>query len=447
MKRALGSLVLLAAAATAAEPRSLADIAREAVERAPALRAAQSAIDMARRARSEARAQAYPRLDAGSAFTRGDGPVYAFASLLDQRDFGPGNFAIGTLNRPGYVSNIKSFLRAGMPLFTGFEMQTARRLAGLAVTQAEVQARGVRDEIRRRVLEAGLAALHGRALAAALADRIKASEEEVAGAQRLRARGLVLGSDYFAAEAVLSGLKAGRVQAEKMAQGAEESLGILLGHNAPAPVRGTLRSSGPALPTAERLWGHARDHRADLAAARLDAEMAGKSVDRARASLFPTLDAMAEAQTNTADFSSNPSQRLLMLRAQWALGDPSAAARRAKARFGAEAAEERRAALEEQARVEILQSVRAHEGAGEALPLLDATVDHAARSLEAFRPLYREGRQSLLDVLRAEEALARAHSARLETLAQWHLNRVRALAAAGALDEGALTALSDSLEK
>ncbi|MBK7688442.1 MAG: hypothetical protein IPJ35_05495 [Elusimicrobia bacterium] len=118
----------------------LADIARGGGAGA-ALRAAQSATAMARRARSEARAQQYPRLDAGSAFPRGDGPVYVSPRSSTSGISVPAISPSGPLNRPGYVSNIKkSFLRAG--IFTGFEMQTARRLAGLAVTQAEVQGPG-----------------------------------------------------------------------------------------------------------------------------------------------------------------------------------------------------------------------------------------------------------------------------------------------------------------
>jgi outer membrane protein TolC len=136
-----------------------------------------------------------------------------------------------------------------------------------------------------------------------------------------------------------------------------------------------------------------------------------------------------------------------MLRAQWALGDPTYGARREKAEAGERAAQERHAALEERARMEILQSARAYEGARDALPLVETTVERAGKSLDVFRPLYREGRQSILEVLRAEEALARAQALRLETLAQLHLARARALAAAGALDEAAIAALSAALEK
>jgi outer membrane protein TolC len=103
--------------------------------------------------------------------------------------------------------------------------------------------------------------------------------------------------------------------------------------------------------------------------------------------------------------------------------------------------------LEERVRLEILQSLRRYEGISDALPSLKRTVELAGKSLDLFRPLYREGRQSILDLLRAEEALARAESLQLEALAQRHLQRARTLAAAGVLDEDALAALSAALEK
>ncbi|MBK7688441.1 MAG: hypothetical protein IPJ35_05490 [Elusimicrobia bacterium] len=134
-----------------------------------------------------------------------------------------------------------------------------------------------------------------------------------------------------------------------------------------------MRSSGPALPTAERLWG-TPGTTGRTWPPRLDAaEMAGKSVDGPGRRFFPRWTRLAEAQTNTADFSSNPSQRLLMPGPR-ALGDPSAAARRAKARFGAEAAERNGAPSHKNRRGwRFCNRSAPHEGAGEASPLLDAT--------------------------------------------------------------------------
>lgn len=432
----------------AAEQLTLAEAARRAVARHPGLRAADALVDQARRARSEASATRYPRLDAGSAYTRGDGPVYAFASLLDQRNFTAANFDIGTLNHPGYVTNFKSYLRAGIPIFAGYEIQSWEKMAGLGLGQAETMAAGARQDVRLAVLDAGIQTLQARALVDRLDERIRASQEEIESAQRLRAKGLVLGSDYFAAEAVLSGLKAWRVQAGKMAEAGQESLGVLLGADpAGFELVGSLRAGGPGLPSLADLNGLARVNRADVRTSTLEAEQAEVSAFKEKSTFLPRVDAMAQAETNTEDFSSNPSNRLVMVQAQWALGDPSYIARRKKADDASRAVRQRQAAIEERARIDILQSLRRFEGAREALPLLAETVENAKQSLDLFRPLYREGRQSILDVLRAEEALVRAESLRLETLAQFHLQRARTLAAAGILDEGALGALSAALEK
>jgi outer membrane protein TolC len=438
----------VAVSVQSAERLTLAEVARRAVARNPGLRAADALVDQARRARSEASATHYPRLDAGSAFTRGDGPVYAFASLLDQRNFTAANFDIGTLNHPGYVTNIKSYLRAGIPIFAGYEIQSWEKMARLGLGQAESMAAGARQDVRLAVLDAGIQTLQARALGDQLDDRIRSSSEEIENAQKLRAKGLVLGSDFFAATAVLSALKAWRVQVGKMAEAGQDSLGVLLGADpAGFELVGHLRAGGPTLPSLADLKGLARANRADVRASALEAEQAEVSAFKEKSTFLPRVDAMAQAETNTEDFSSNPSNRLVMVQAQWALGDPAYLARRKKADDASRAVRQRQAAIEERAQIEILQSLRRYEGARDALPLLADTVENAKQSLGLFRPLYREGRQSILDVLRAEEGLARAESARLEAVAQLHLQRARTLAAAGLLDEGTIGALSGAVEK
>jgi outer membrane protein TolC len=419
------------------------------VARSPGLRAADAQVDRSRRARSEADSYRYPRLDAGSALTRGDGPVYAFASLLDQRSFTQSNFDVDTLNHPGYVTNIKSYLRAGVPLFTGYELQSAGKMAELQVAQMESVAAAARQSLRLAVWEAGIQSLQARAFSTQLAERVRSSTEEVQSAQKLRAKGLVLGSDFFAAEgAVLLGLQAWQIQIEKMGQAAQDSLAVLLNQDPGRfSVAGSLQSGGPPLPTLQDLFNHGRVQRSDVKTAALQADQADVAAFKEKSTFWPTLDAMAQAETNTEDFSSNPSNRLIMLRAEWALGDPSYVARRKKAEDESRSGRQRLAALEEQARVDIVHQYRRYEAARDSLPIFDQTAAKARQSLDLFRPLYREGRQSILDVLRAEEALARAEYMRLETLASLHLQKARTLAAAGILDEGALGALSASLEK
>jgi outer membrane protein len=446
--RLLALMALLAFPLGAVEQFTLVEAVRRAVARNPGLQAADAQVERARRERSEVQASRFPRFEAGSSFTRGDSPVYAFGSLLDQRNFGQANFDIGTLNHPGYVTNFKSYLQVGVPLFTGFEIQSAQKMAELGLSQAESAATGARQDMRLGVLEAGLQTLQAQELRNMLDERIRASQEEIQSAERLRAKGLVLGSDFFAAQAVLSGLQAWRVQADKMAEAGRDSLAILVGLSpAGFQLRGTLRAGGPALPSENELRGMARQNRSDLRSARLQVQQSEVALFQEKSTILPRVDAMAQAETNTENFSSNPSSRLLMVRARWALGDPAYTARRKKAAAAFRAGRQQQEALEEKVQIEILQALRRYEGARDALPLLEGTAEQARKSLDLFRPLYREGRQSILDVLRAEEALARAESLRLETLAQLHIQRAKTLAAAGILDEGALGALSAALEK
>ncbi|MEK7745304.1 MAG: TolC family protein, partial [Elusimicrobiota bacterium] len=67
-------------------------------------------------------------------------------------------------------------------------------------------------------------------------------------------------------------------------------------------------------------------------------------------------------------------------------------------------------------------------------------------ALELFRPLYREGRQSVLDVLRAELALAQAEAAYLENLQALHASYAALRLAEGSFDDAAVAAIVRNLE-
>ena len=97
-------------------------------------------------------------------------------------------------------------------------------------------------------------------------------------------------------------------------------------------------------------------------------------------------------------------------------------------------------------KVEVLQALKNYEGAQEALPLARQTLERAEKSLELFRPLYREGRQSIMEVLRAEEGLARAAANYWQTLYQLHAGYARLALAAGFLDEKTIREIAGNLE-
>ena len=66
--------------------------------------------------------------------------------------------------------------------------------------------------------------------------------------------------------------------------------------------------------------------------------------------------------------------------------------------------------------------------------------------MELFRPLYRQGRQSVLEVLRAEDALAQAELAVVDARKGLFAGWAGLRQAAGTLDAQAVAALDAALE-
>lgn len=442
--RHLALLVVLSSAPAAA--MDLAAAAAAAVSRSPAAAEAKARRSQAEAAGREVFWSRWPRLSARAAAMRSDDPLFAFGELLQQRRVTASDFSPVTLNRPGYRTAVHGSLELGVPLFTGFELTRAGKLSALAADEADAMGGAAAQAVRLRATESYLRELRARALLAELDARINSARAAVDSAERLKKQGLVLGSDHQAALAVLSGLKAWRARAAAEREANRAELGVLLG--GPAPVTtGTLRDWAPPLEDDAALVAAALSSRPDLRAAGLRTRAAGVRCDGARQSLLPSVDAFA-AVNNAADgLNSGAASRLLGVRASLLFGDPAYPARRARAEADENATAAAGASAEDAARGEVLARAAGLRGLGAVLPELREALARARDSLEQVRPLYREGRQSVLDVLRAEEAVARLEESRLETVYRQRVDWAALRAAQGRFDGDAVTVLNRSLEE
>ena len=439
------SLVLLFSGfLNAAETMDLASAVSAALAHNYGLKAAEAQVDAARAGLREAEAQRLPMLSARSQWTRGDNPVYAFGSLLEQGRFGPDNFAIDSLNHPSDLSNIQSGLDLGIPIFTGYELTTAVRLGELGVQQARSGREGELQQLRYQASSLYLQIVLDQEILKRVDERIAASAQEVADAQKLKERGVVLGSDYYAAEAILSGLRSWRVQVQTDQATAASRLAIMTGGK-DLPVQGTLSEPSYRIPSRDDLIQQALARRPDLLGAASQVSLAEVNRQQAGRSMLPKVKAFASLETDTNDFSSNPTNHLYGVSAQLPFGDPGYFSRRSRAASAEEAARQTRANLEENVRAEVAQAYEAYQGAFAAQATAKETADHAARSLELFRPLYHSGRQSIIEVLRAEEALAKAQAAYCEVLFRIHSAYLQLSAASGGLDDKIIEMISAQL--
>lgn len=442
----LALLNTLAAAQPSARPLPLGAAVEAALSASPGIEAASERVKEAQAGVSQARLSALPRLTAKSLATRGDDPVYVFGSLLEQNRFGPQNFAIGSLNNPAYLTNIKSSLELGVPLFTGFALKDRRELSRIQLAATGAAARGADQAERYQVTEAYLRVLLARALTADAGDRIASASASLDEARKLRSRGLVLGSDFYAAEALLGALQASQVRAEGELAASRETLEVLVGARAgPVEPVGSLDEAGYSTAPLSALLEGALRERDDLKQAAAAEEAAAVLTRRERFSVLPTVDAFASVETNTSDFSSNPTNRMIGIRAALPIGDPAYFERGKQAAAARRAARAGREASEQAAAIEVRQRYQEFLAAAALLPILRASAEKADKSLELFRPLYREGRQSILDVLRAEEALMKARAAYLDAVFRTHTGYARLQLAAGRLDAAAIAEIERRL--
>ncbi|HRY28892.1 MAG TPA: TolC family protein [Elusimicrobiota bacterium] len=425
-------------------PVSLAEAVEKVLGRSPGLASASAQARERRWAGREAKRLRWPSVRLQSAVTRGDGPVYVFGSLLQQKSFGAENFALDFLNNPPDRTNVRSAVEVGLPVFAGHELSDGERLAGLGMAQAESRLASAVQRTRFETVDLGLKILALREKIRRLDERLADVVEDIESARRLKEKGLVLGSDYYAAEAIQSGLSAWRVRWEKELRAMEKSLNVLAGGE--TWLAGALNEEFVELLPDGGWEETALKNREELRQAELGREMAEVSLRRAGRSILPRVEAFASVESNTRNFENNPTDRMVGLRATMALGDPAYSARRRRAAAHAEAAAAQRNETEERVSLEALQQWESLQGAVESLPLLKGLRERARKSLEMFRPLYREGRQSIIEVLRAEEALAMAESSYVDALYQIHSGQARLLLAAGRLDGAAVAALDRRLE-
>ena len=122
--RTVSALLALTAPLVAQEVLTLRQAVELALRSNPLVAAADAGEKAAEARIQQARSGYMPRVQISESLQRGNNPVFVFSSLLTQRQFSDGNFAIGSLNRPDALNNYQSRLMVEQVLFDA--RQTSR---------------------------------------------------------------------------------------------------------------------------------------------------------------------------------------------------------------------------------------------------------------------------------------------------------------------------------
>ncbi|HAF96343.1 MAG: hypothetical protein A2021_05920 [Elusimicrobia bacterium GWF2_52_66] len=380
-------------------------------------------------------------------YTDGTDPVYAFATAMKQGTFSMASMS--TINDPAVTRNYMAGIEAGIPLFTGFAISNAVKIGKMGSEAAQNGYERARAGITFKITYQWLTVLLRRRLAELAFDSVKSAETELKTAQMLKDKGMVLGSDYYGAQSILSTLRGYRLNWDKALTLEKEKLAIALGLDPASDIdaSGELYEAVYAEKTREELTAAANGGRNDIKALDKMAAISKTTEIMQKNSLLPVIEAFGSWETNSETLSDFKANRLLGLRLTISLGDPAYFAKKETARAEASMAASRLDEARKQVSVEVAGALNNYNAARESLPVAKETMEKARQSLELFRPLYRQGRQSVLEVLRAQSSVLQAEAAYYETLYKLNLFHAQTLLASETLDTAAVADMSNMLSR
>jgi outer membrane protein TolC len=406
-------LAALAAAPAAAQPSlTLSEAIARARARNPAAASSASAEREAAERVTQARAAFLPRIDLTESWQRGNQPVFVFGSLLSQRRFTQGDFALSALNHPSPLDNFRAALTAEQSVFDGG-------------TRASVTAAGLGREIaaaRRLVVDQDLAVdvtgAFGRVLTSAAARGSAAaaleaalSDRELAGNRR--DAGLITDADVLQLDVYVARTREQQIRAASDERTARAELNQLMGEPLDAVFALGQLVPAPPLDTASlaALETEAIANRPDVRLAVLQQRLGEANVEAARGAFLPQVTAQGGWEFNGGEWNTRASSWVVgavaRLNVFHGLADRArlAEAREQVTRFGLE-----RRRAEDAARLDVyraaarLEAARAREAAGR------AAVAQARESRRIVRDRYESGLTDVTSLLRATEAVVEAEA-------------------------------------
>ena len=186
-----------------------------------------------------------PKVNYSESFARSNNPVFVFSSLLTQHQFGIENFAIGPLNRPGFLNNFQSQLTVDQPIYDAGQTRNAVKSAELARNMTCEEQRLVRMSViggaARAYYDAVLAAENLKSAEQA----VRSAEADLKRAEAVRTAGMSTDVDVLSIRVHLAAVTEQRINRAADIDVAKSALNDALGlpldtpHTLIDPSRGT----------------------------------------------------------------------------------------------------------------------------------------------------------------------------------------------------------------
>ncbi len=429
--------VAVASLATAQDPLSLKTAVERALHFNPSLEASTAVRDAAQAGIVEAKSGGLPKVNYSESWSRSNNPVFVFSSLLTQRQFAQDNFALPTLNAPGFLNNFQSTVTADQTLYDAGKTKRAVKIAELAHSGAGESLRGTQMGVIAQVARAYYAGQLGVAQLRVAAQALRSAEADLERAENRRTAGMATDADVLSIRVHLAKVREEQIQRTADVEVARAALNDAMG--LPLGTVHDLTTSLLELPipqnTLDSLEQAAIAERPEIRQAQLARDIADTRQADARSNYRPQVVARGAFEADRQRFvNQGGTNWLVSIGLRWNLFNGFADKAKIEASVAAQRqADAERARAESGVRLQVRQAWVNLRAAQQRIETARVAAEEAEESLRISQNRYEAGFVTVTDLLRTETALVDTRTRQVAAVHDQRMAAVLLELAAGTL--------------
>ena len=408
----------------AAQPLTLPEAVKIALEKNPQRKAALADTKAASADIKQARSFLMPRVTFSETATRGNDPVYVFGSRLRQQRFTAADLAFNVLNTPTPLGNYATRFGGTWNLFDSFASWRGLDRAKSAQDASAQQLARTEQEIVFRVVDSYYGVLLSKKQLELGEQALKTAQAILDQSKNRFESGVAVQSDPLSAQVRLAARQQELIRAQNNLSLARAQLSTALGLPAETefdPAEALAEKNLPAL-SLEEAEKRAVESRPDLKQIRSEEAAQQQSVSIAKASFGPRVNAFADWEAdNPAFFSGGGNNWTAGIELQFDLFQGGAK----RAELSREQAlQEKVASVKEMAtdaaKLEVRRAYYDVNAAHQQIEVARAAIAAAQESLRINQDRYESGLSTIADLLAAEEAARRSQTDYWKAIYRYH---------------------------
>lgn len=434
---AIGSASAISAQSIFPPKQDLKDAVEKALTNNPQTRVSESRLRIAELKIREAKTGKKPLVQFSQSVIRSNNPVFVFGSLLEQGRFGTSNFAIDSLNNPNGLTNLRSLVSGSMPLFDQYQTKARIEIATTAMSQAELQAEAVRQQLRFDVVRNFYGVVLGKQMLMVSQEAVRSAEVNRKKTKDMSDVGMTTDADFLAAEVELANVVQQKLEAESQLTVTTAALNLLLGEKPEfqREVIGDLQEKYFPIDDQEASIRIALANRPDYLSSELSVKNSKRQTRAVKDLKLPKVDAFGNVGYSSPYIANGSTDYTVGISLTYTLFDAGRKARNEQAAEAETLAESEKSVLANQISFGVVRAFQDHKTAKSKIQVSIKSITQAEESLRIVQDRYKFGLTSFNEVIRSESALVRAKYNLLTARYEYYVSYASLLLATGRLTD------------